>query len=136
MSFHLSGRQLVEGRWISSGSLALNAVNPATGELLQPSFAHAGPTEIAAAMSAAERAFAITRELSAEHRAQLLLAIAGQIMALGDELLQRARSETGLSLARLGAERTRTCQQLQLYADLLREGSWVDAVIDTAEPAR
>jgi len=136
MSFHLSGRQLVEGWWISSGSLALNAVNPATGEPLQPSFAHAGPTEIAAAMSAAERAFAITRELSAEHRAQLLLAIAGQIMALGDELLQRARAETGLSLARLGAERTRTCQQLQLYADLLREGSWVDAVIDTADPAR
>jgi NADP-dependent aldehyde dehydrogenase len=103
---------------------------------LEPAFFNATDTEVASAMNAAERAFAVTRELSAARRAQLLDAITGQIMALGDELLQRAQAETGLPHARLSAERTRTCKQFQLYAGLLREGSWVDAVIDTAEPQR
>ena len=136
MIFQLTGRQLVGGRWISTGSDRLHAVNPATGKSLEPAFAHATEAEVDAAMQSAQRAFAVTRDLSAERRAQLLAAIAAQIMALGEELLQRAHIETGLPLTRLAAERARTCQQLQLYADLLREGSWVDAVIDTAEPER
>ena len=67
---------------------------------------------------------------------QLLETIVAQIMTLGDELLQRAQAETGLPLARLAGERARTCNQLKHFADVLREGSWTDAVIDTAEPQR
>ena len=134
--FQLTGQQLVEGCWQAAGRQHLSAVNPTSGESLEPAFFNATDAEVAAAMTAAERAFAVTRALSAERRALLLDASAAQIMALGDELLQRAHTETGLPLARLAAERARTCQQFQLYAGLLREGSWVDAVIDTAEPGR
>ena len=38
--------------------------------------------------------------------------------------------------ARLTGERARTCNQLKMFADLVREGSWVDATIDTADAAR
>ena len=132
----LTGQQLIEGRWLAAGNQQFSAVNPASGASLEPAFFHATDAEVAAAALAAERAFAVTRELSAERRARLLDAIAAQIMALGDELLQRAHAETGLPLARVAAERARTCKQFELYAGLLREGSWVDAVIDTAEPER
>ena len=132
----LTGQQLIEGRWLAAGRQQFSAINPASGASLEPAFCYATDAEVAAAALAAERAFAVTRELSAERRAQLLDAIAAQILALGDELLQRAHAETGLPFPRLVAERARTCQQFQLYARLLREGSWVDAAIDTAEPER
>jgi NADP-dependent aldehyde dehydrogenase len=44
--------------------------------------------------------------------------------------------ESGLPLARITGERGRTTGQLKLFAKLLREGSWVDARIDTAIPDR
>ncbi|MES2005876.1 MAG: aldehyde dehydrogenase (NADP(+)) [Bacteroidota bacterium] len=69
-------------------------------------------------------------------RAVFLETIAEQIVSLGDELLERAHVETGLPMARLTGERGRTVGQLQLFASLLREGSWADCVIDTAMPDR
>ena len=69
-------------------------------------------------------------------RAEFLEAIANEIMELGDVLLEKTHEETTLPLARLTGERGRTCTQLKLYASLLRNGSWCDAVIDTAMPER
>ena len=136
MSLSLNGNQLVGGRWVSAGSATFRALNPATGEPLEPSFTEATQTEVGAAMTAAEEAFAVTRELSTARRAELLDAIAAQILALGDTLLRRAHDETALPLERLAAERDRTVKQLALYAGMLREGSWVDAVIDTGDLQR
>ena len=114
----------------------MRGFNPATGEALDPLFAPASEMEVNAAMQAAAQAFQVTRELPPAARAQLLETIAAHIMDLGDDLLQRAQLETGLPLPRLIGERARTCGQLKLFADLIREGSWVDAVIDTADPQR
>jgi NADP-dependent aldehyde dehydrogenase len=136
MKVQLTGKQWIAGQWVSAGEDFLYAVNPATGETLAPPFAHATEAQVDAALQSAQCAFAVTRELSVERRVQLLETIAAQIMALGDELLQRAQAETGLPPARLVAERTRTCNQFALFAGVLREGSWSDAVIDTADPQR
>jgi len=62
--------------------------------------------------------------------------VAEQIMAIGDELVERAMLETGLPRARIEGERGRTCNQLRLFGALLREGSWQDPRIDPALPAR
>ena len=59
-----------------------------------------------------------------------------EILALGDDLLERCNKETGLPLARLTGERGRTVNQLKLFAELLKEGSWVEARIETAIPDR
>src|SRR6185369_13029822 len=55
---------------------------------------------------------------------------------LGDKLIERASLETALPNARFVGERARTCGQLRMFADLLDEGSWVDAKIDHAVPDR
>jgi len=131
-----TGKQLIAGRWVSAGTETFRPFNPATGAGLEPAFAHATTAEVEAALQAAQRVFPITREISVDRRIALLEAIAAQILLLGDELLQRAHAETGLPLARLTGERARTCNQLKHFAEVLREGSWTGAVIDTADAAR
>src|SRR5262249_8524443 len=68
--------------------------------------------------------------------ALLLDTIAEEIGALGDALIRRAQAETALPEARLVGERARTGNQLKMFADLIREGSWTEASIDRAIPDR
>jgi alpha-ketoglutaric semialdehyde dehydrogenase len=88
------------------------------------------------AVASAEKAFLDYRRAEPHARAGLLDAIADEIVAAGDELLATADSETALGLPRLTSERGRTVNQLRLFATVVREGSWVDARIDTADAAR
>ncbi len=55
---------------------------------------------------------------------------------MGDTLVARASLETALPAARIESERGRTCFQLRLFADLVKEGSWVEARIDLPDPNR
>jgi hypothetical protein len=71
-----------------------------------------------------------------EQRAAFLERVGEEIMTLGDELIARSHAETGLPEARLIGERARTVAQLRLFAQVAREGSWVDARIDHAIPDR
>lgn len=112
------------------------AKNPATNEALQPAFSSAGTDEIERACALANQAFDTYRNLDSEVRAKFLESIADHIMALGDELLERAHAETGLPLARLTGERGRTCNQLRLFADELRKQGWQGIRIDPALPDR
>jgi NADP-dependent aldehyde dehydrogenase len=79
-------------------------------------------------------AFDTYSKLTASKRAEFLEAIANNIEALGDELLNVANKETNLPLPRLTGERGRTCFQLRMFATMLRKGDYVDATIDTAVP--
>ena len=112
------------------------AKNPATGETLEPAFAEAGEAEVDAALRAAESAFTRFARTTPQERAALLRAIAHEVLELGAPLLERANTETGIPVVRLEMERTRTVNQLRLFADLLDEGSWVEARIDTADSTR
>src|SRR6185312_16039048 len=76
------------------------------------------------------------QELEASETADFLEAIAAEILGLGDELIEKANEETALGLDRLRGERDRTTNQLKLFAQIVREGSWVDARIDTSQPER
>ena len=76
-----------------------------------------------------------TGSYRAERRAEFLDRIADAIERAG-ELLEVANVETALPLERLAGERARTAGQLRLFANLVREGSWVDARIDRAVPDR
>jgi 2,5-dioxopentanoate dehydrogenase len=69
-------------------------------------------------------------------RAAFLRKIGEEIDALGEELLTVCSEETGLGRDRLAGERARTVNQLRMFANLIEEGSWVDARIDTALPDR
>jgi 2,5-dioxopentanoate dehydrogenase len=76
------------------------------------------------------------RKYTYSDRAKLLDTIALEIENLGDELIQTASIETNLPEARFVGERGRTIGQLKSFSQLLREGSWVGAIIETALPDR
>jgi len=87
-------------------------------------------------MQQAQAAFEAYRQTGIEQKSLFLEAVAAEIEALGDGLLQKASEETNLPIPRLTGERARTTGQLRMFATMLREGSWVEASIDTANPDR
>lgn len=112
------------------------AVNPASGETLEPAFSSAGADAVAEACARAEAAFATYAATDPETRAAFLESIAEAILAIGDPLIERAMAESGLPRARLEGERGRTVGQLRLFAGVVRQGDWLDATIDPALPDR
>ncbi|UII30103.1 aldehyde dehydrogenase (NADP(+)) [Fulvivirga ulvae] len=92
--------------------------------------------EIEETLQKASEAFGVYKHFSGNRRADFLEAIADEILALDNVLVQTAVKESGLPEARIIGERGRTVGQLRLFAQLLREGSWVDATIETAQPDR
>lgn len=132
----LHGFSLVAGSRGAPGGKTFRAVNPAGGPELLPDFHEASPAEADRALELAQAAQAPFAATPGETRAALLEAIAAGIEELGDALIARATAESGLPAARLTGERARTCSQLRLFAQLAREGSWVDARLDPALPDR
>lgn len=109
----------------------LQAVNPETNTALPEKFYIATGQEIDTTLEKATSAFESYKQQSGTEKADFLDAIAEEILSLGETLLLRAKDESGLTLARLEGERGRTVNQIKIFADMLREGSWVDARIDT-----
>ena len=112
------------------------ATNPRTGQALKQEFTESTAEEINNAVAQAEAAFAPYRAKTASERAAFLDKIGEEIVAIGDILITTCSDETGLPEGRLQGERGRTVNQLKLFAELLREGSWVQAIIETAQPDR
>ena len=81
-------------------------------------------------------AFKKYRKFSGKQKATFLRAIAEEMEALGMDLIHTAMKETNLPEGRLVGERGRTIFQLKMFADLLEEGSWVEARIDSANLKR
>lgn len=132
----LFGHNFIGFDTAAEGNDVFQSFSTVSGNHLPTQFHIATPEETHRAISKATTAFRLYSALSFEARAQFLEAIAEAIADLGDELLHRAYLETGLPEPRLIGERERTINQLRLFAGLLREGSWADAVIDTAIPDR
>ncbi|MDJ0762895.1 MAG: aldehyde dehydrogenase (NADP(+)) [Myxococcota bacterium] len=132
----LHGRQIIGHGFSAQGPTENFAVNPATGERLKGAFHSATVDEIQMAAEAAIRAFEVLRTISAQQRADFLDCIAQEIEAIQQDLVDRCHEETGLPQARLVSEVGRTTHQLRMFADLVRDGSWVDARIDGAIPDR
>ena len=132
----LLGKNLIGAKLSSKGQSTFSGIDPTTSQALNPQFVEATEEEVNEALDLAEKAFERFREEKAQNRALFLEAIAEEIIALGEELIKRAQAETALPQARLEGERGRTVAQLNMFAELVREGSWVEASIDRAIPHR
>ncbi len=132
----VQGKNFIGYALSSEGERHFKAYAPATDSYLPETFQCATAEEVNKTMELAERAFDSYSQVPAAARAAFLIAITEEILALGDQLLERASQETGLPIARLQGERARTINQLTQFAELLREGSWIEASIDTALPDR
>ena len=131
----ISGKNLVAGEWTGEVEGGFTAFNAQSGEALAQTYADATEAEVNEAITAANEAFKTFGTLEPAKRAQFLRTIGEQIVALGDELVEIATTETGLPAMRIQGERGRTVGQLNLFADLLESGEY-DGVIDLADPAR
>ncbi len=132
----LLGHNIIGFSVSAIGTETIQSFSTLNGDLLPEKFHVASAEEVSFAITKAASAFSIYSKKDFISRALFLEAIAENIFLIGDELLERAHVETGLPIARLTGERVRTMNQLKLFASLLREGSWADAVIDTAVPNR
>jgi 2,5-dioxopentanoate dehydrogenase len=132
----MTGKNIIGQTLSGSGKEVFYGMNPATDQQLEPAFYEATEEEINNAIEKAVEAFQTYRLVNGKDKAAFLEMIAEEIIALGDDLIKRGMEETGLPEARLNGERGRTVGQLKLFASLLREGSWVGARIDLADPDR
>ncbi|UCF35871.1 MAG: aldehyde dehydrogenase (NADP(+)) [Acidobacteriota bacterium] len=132
----LTGKNLIAGTLGGDGKSTFSAFNPVGGQKLKPIFVEATTDEADAALVKAVEASESLSRISDQVRADFLREVADRIMGIGAPLIERAMEETGLPEARLVGERGRTVGQIRLFADLVEEGSWVEARIDTADPER
>lgn len=132
----LHGKNLIGGMPSSLGHGTFRSVEPASGREIEPAYSEATEAEVDEALRTAGDAFESYRRRLPENRARFLREVATQIESLGEELIDRANRETALGVERLRGERGRTMAQLRMFADLIEEGSWVDARIDHAIPDR
>jgi alpha-ketoglutaric semialdehyde dehydrogenase len=132
----LMGRSILGMQLGQISSKTMRAVNPATGEPLEPTFYAASPEEVDRAARLAASAFSVSSRLNGKAKGKFLRKIAEKIEALGEQFVTRAVEETALAAARIKSETARTVFQLRLFAELVEEGSWVNARIDRADPSR
>ncbi len=132
----LSGLSLLGGRLAEQQGEAFYGINPANGEKLPTAFYSASSRDIDDAAELAAQAFPVFGGLSGKQRAASLRRIADALAAEATPITERAHLESGLPMARLQGEMGRTTGQLKLFADVIEEGSWVNARIDEADRER
>lgn len=92
--------------------------------------------EINDKVTKAHHAFLVYRLIKPPKKISFLNLIADTIDKQRIQLSIIAGKETSLPHNRLETEINRTINQLRLFADLLKEGTWVRRIIDVAEPER
>jgi NADP-dependent aldehyde dehydrogenase len=132
----LKGEQIIGSAFRSSTGQNFAAVNPASGAVLDPLFSEATSDDVDRASRAAADAFQTYRKISMGQRADFLECIGTQLTGMGADLIARAHDETALPLPRLEGELARTVGQIKLFAQQVRNGSFVEPRIDRASPSR
>lgn len=132
----LTGKNYIGFSLSADGSKTFKTFNPKENNENDQVFYEASSDEINQAVELAHQAFQTYRTINSKQKSAFLKAIADEILALGDSLIHLVMQEAGLTYDRVVGERARTLWQLQMFADLLNEGSWVNATIDTAHPHR
>jgi NADP-dependent aldehyde dehydrogenase len=131
----ITGQLIIGFQRVGSAS-GFRGRDPLRNTPLEPTFAAAESLQVARACELAERAFDAYRSVGLESRARFLEVCAENLLALGEELLERAALETALPRARLEGERARTVNQLRLFAAVVRQGDWLGLRVDPALPDR
>ncbi len=132
----ITGKNYIGYQQVATGNKTYTTFNPQTNTENDTVFTEATNDEINQAVKLASSAFRTYKSMSGIKKAAFLNAIADEILALDMVLINRYCSETGLPEGRAKGERGRTVGQLRMFADLLLEGSWVEATIDTAQHNR
>lgn len=113
--------------------MSTQGFDPRTGAATGAPVAETGDAEIDAICARATNAFQTLARTPGATRAAALESVAAAIDAESAELAALADRETALGLPRLTGEIKRTTNQLRMFADVLREGSYLEATLDDAD---
>ncbi|GAA4736072.1 aldehyde dehydrogenase (NADP(+)) [Modestobacter marinus] len=108
------------------------SIDPRTGQAAEVVAQETSSAEVARLCEAALAAAPALEELGRDGRAALLRALADALEARREDVVAVADRETALGTTRLNGELTRTAYQLRLFAEVLDEGSYLEATIDHA----
>lgn len=114
---------------------AIQGINPRTGSPVGEAIEPTPPPEVAAVLAAADTAYASYAVSAPQVRTALLRALADTLDAHVSTLVPLAMAETGLPEARLTGEVARTSGQLRLFAEVVEDGAFMEAILDSAEPS-
>ncbi|MFB9902595.1 aldehyde dehydrogenase (NADP(+)) [Allokutzneria oryzae] len=113
-------------------SQGVQGYNPRTGEAFGEPVPSTSDSQVDAVVSAAARAFPAWA--AATDRAAVLTRLADALDAEAELLISTADTETALGVPRLTTELKRTTNQLRLFAEVITEGSYREATIDSPDP--
>jgi NADP-dependent aldehyde dehydrogenase len=108
------------------------SIDPRTGETVEVVAQETTTEQVDALCAAALTAAPGLDRLGRAGRAALLRALADALEGRREDVVAVADRETALGGTRLNGELTRTCYQLRLFAEVLDEGSYLEATIDHA----
>ncbi len=132
----ISGSNYIGFSSSKEGNSILQSYNPVEETNNDWSFREATDQEIEKAIALANQAFYAFRNKSNIERAVFLDEIANQINEIGAAITDAYCKESGLPSGRAEGERGRTVNQLKAFAKMLRDGHYLEAKIDTADPNR
>lgn len=132
----ITGKNYIGNKLSGKGISSHKTINPKLNVENPTTFLEATTEEIEEAVSLATEAFKIYKNTSGKQRATFLNAIADEILALGDTLIEMYCLESGLPEGRAIGERGRTMFQLQSFAELISNEDWRGITIDRAMPDR
>lgn len=84
----------------------------------------------------AQEAFLFYKNLSGKEKGAFLETLAEILESYRAEIVPLAVKESNLPEGRINGELGRTTGQIKLFANLVKEGSWVEATVDPADPGR
>ncbi|MFD7406006.1 aldehyde dehydrogenase (NADP(+)) [Streptomyces sp. NPDC059866] len=132
----LTGELLIGAAEVAATAGTMKALDPATGELLEPEFAFGGAAEVDRALRLADEAFDSYSHTGLAQRAAFLDLIADKLEAAKDELAARLALETGLPAVQFEGEAVRSAGVFRKFATVVRQGRFLQAAVDTAQPDR
>lgn len=115
---------------------AFSAFDPARGVPLEGEFHSASAKDVDLAVRLAGEAFPVYGNLPGQKIGEFLDRIAAGLESEAEAIVSRAASEAGLGKARLQGELARTANQLRLFGRVARDGSWVEARLDSGDRNR
>ena len=110
--------------------MSIYSDNPTTGERVATELVESSGVDVAAMCAVAARAARDLARRPLAWRAALLDAVASALEDDAEGIIADADAETGLGVGRLRGELARTCFQFRFFADVVRDGGFLEASID------